>query len=586
MKEIELTANFNEEKQIKQTIPLYEIIIYFCVFLIVSLIGSFYFLKYFIDKKKISKTIYYICYIYFTLFIFYQLLTNLDFTVCLEKDKVFFENTKFLKEFFENYYFYFNCLGLFLRFVFFPIYSGFLESGYIQTRKKFLDATIYHYIIVSIIIGVIIVGTIILIIFIDELIELYGDYGSLIINSINFIALIRIYLNVGFFIIHNLIDCRRKYNKTLNQRYNTYFKNLVLKAIKEDNEEMSKTYKKLSKEIIKSDLKTLEPNYFQYIFSLINKAKENKEIYKINFEEECNNKIFPSEIFEEEEDDKSNLLLEVDLNKKDSNNLTNDEKQKERISSFDIKEFKQAQNNNDNNDINKVEKELSPHIRNFKHYLRTLPKLKFILDAKEKKSKETPKCKKILLNIKYVIYYLAIIIILYYEYYCLKVKKVREKEASERKLEEDSEEYNHTVFEFIIGIFLSMILIFFNSFYTIAVFYSLYKRNIITGDLLYGKHFGDDLNLINTTKTIAGLAPVLAYCNLYIGNYWFEQHPALFDVVMFPEYDIGHGYNFIGVVKFIFLIVFGIISNSFEKIFCLRINDFGNSWKYLCLCKC
>ena len=583
MEEIEEIANFNEEKQTKQTIPLYEIIIYFCVFLIVSLIGSFYFLKYFIDKKKITKAIYYICYIYFALFIFYQLLTNLDFTICLQKDKIFFENTKFLMEFFKNYYFYFNCLGLFLRFVFFPIYSGFLESGYIDTKKKFLDALFYHYIIVSIIIGVVIVGTILLIIFIDELIDLYGDYGSLVINSINFIALIRIYLNVGFFIIHNLIDCRRKYNKTVNKRYNIFFKNLVLKAINEDNEEMNKVYKKLSKKIIKSNLKTLEPNYYQIISSLINEAKENKEIYKINFDEEKNNKLFPSDIFEEEEDDKSHALIEVDLNKENNNNLTNDERQRNSISSFEIKEYGPVQNKND---INKVEKELSPHIRNFKHYLRTLPKLKFVLDEIEQENKEITKCKKILINIKYIIYYIAITAILYFEYFCLKVKKVREEESKERKLEEDLEEYNRTILEFILAIFLAITFAYINSPYTIAVFYSLYKRNIITGDLIYGKHFADDLNLINTTKTIAGLAPVLAYCNLYIGNYWFEQHPALFDVVMFPEYDIGNGYNFLGLIKFTFLIVFGIISNSFEKIFCLKINDFGNSWKYLCLCNC
>ena len=126
------------------------------------------------------------------------------------------------------------------------------------------------------------------------------------------------------------------------------------------------------------------------------------------------------------------------------------------------------------------------------------------------------------------------------------------------------------------------ILIFITSFYTIAVIYSLYKRNFVTGDLLYGKHLGDNLNLINTTKTISGMATVLSYCNLYIFIYFLEKSPILYDVVKFPEYDIGYGYNFLGIIKFIFLITFGIIANSFKKIFCIKINDFGNSWKYLC----
>ena len=116
----------------------------------------------------------------------------------------------------------------------------------------------------------------------------------------------------------------------------------------------------------------------------------------------------------------------------------------------------------------------------------------------------------------------------------------------------------------------------------IPLLYSLYKRNFVTGDLLYGKHLGDNLNLINTTKTISGMATVLSYCNLYIFIYFIEKYPILYNVVKFPEYDIGYGYNFLGIIKFIFLITFGIIANSFKKIFCIKINDFGNSWKYLC----
>lgn len=56
----------------------------------------------------------------------------------------------------------------------------------------------------------------------------------------------------------------------------------------------------------------------------------------------------------------------------------------------------------------------------------------------------------------------------------------------------------------------------------------------------------------------------------------------LFQVVKFPNINIGYGLNFMGVVKFSSLIIFGILSNCFEKIIKYKINDFGNSFKYLC----
>ena len=262
-------TNVNEKKQ---SMPKKVIIIFFLIYFIISLISSFLFLKYFVDMKKISKIIFSICYIYFTLFLFFQLMTMFDLIIPFLKDNVYSDQIDFIISIITNFYFYFNCLGLFLRFVFFPVYSGFLESGYIKTWKKLLDAFFYHYIIVSI------VGIIFLIIYTDEIIGFYGDYGSLILNSLNFVTLVEVYMHVGFFIIQNIIDCRRKCNKNVNNRYYTDFQNLVTKKMNKDIDKMNKTYKELSKQ----NLEMFEPDYFQKISLLLNKAKENNEIYKIN----------------------------------------------------------------------------------------------------------------------------------------------------------------------------------------------------------------------------------------------------------------------------------------------------------------
>ena len=499
-------------------------------------------------------------------------MTMFDLLIAFFKKIAYSEQVDFLLSIITNFYFYFNWLGLFLRFVFFPVYSGFLETGYIKTWKKIVDAIFYHYILISIGAGIIIVGVIFLIIYTDEIMGFYDNYGSLILNSLNFVTLVEVYMHVGYFIVQNFIACRRKCNKNVNYSYYTDLENLVKKKMNKDIDKMNIIYKELSK----LNLAMLEPVYFQNIFSLLNKAKENNEIYKINtdYDAEYDNKLLQSEVFDEKED-KSNQLMKLDIN--DENNENHEE-----INFYsEKKEYEPVPNKKS---IYKLEKELSSHIRKFKKYLRRIPRLKYISEKIEDSYYINSTCQKILSWIKYIYYFYAIFCIFLFEYACLLTKEARKKEASKRKLEENEED-DTTVVDYILVLILSFVFIFLTSSYTIAAFFSLYKRNIIKGDLIYGKHQGDDINLISTTKSVAGLASALAYCNLYIFCYFNDMHMALYDVINFPEYDIGDGYNFLGIVRFLFLIVFGIISNSFEKIFCLRINDFGNSWKYLCLCK-
>ena len=609
-------------KEKKENIPIYEQIIFFIVFFIISLVISFFFLKYFVNMKEISKILFCFCCFYFTLFIFFQFIVSFDFAISLKKDIILPDQLDFTIAFIAIFYSIFNGFGYFLRYLFFPICNGILQSGYIKTKNKFLDALFYHiifsikeiyishcilfYILIVIVLGLVVGIIVIIILYIDKIIEFYGNYGSIIINSFNFITLIDIYMNVGFFIIHNFIDCRRKCRKSIDNKYRDHCINLINEKLNKNIDKINKTYETLSKEITKTNLKLLEPNYYNKISLLINKAKENNEIYKINFNGKPKNNSSSIRIFKEEEeekeDDKLNSLLSNDIYNKneikneenniiivenningEENNINNEENNIiENENNLNNQENEGIENISNKNNIDNIEKEISPHIRKFKKYLRKIPKFQFLLEKIQNRNDQLTNCQKILLVVRYIIYYFIIIFILIFEYYCFKTKEVREKERKRRRLDESDDLKTDSIIEYILSIFLMFILIFITSFYTIAVIYSLYKRNFVTGDLLYGKHLGDNLNLINTTKTISGMATVLSYCNLYIFIYFLEKSPILYDVVKFPEYDIGYGYNFLGIIKFIFLITFGIIANSFKKIFCIKSNDFGNSWKYLC----
>lgn len=502
----------SEEKIIKEEqdyVPLYEQIIYLAIFLILSFIGAIFFLKYFIDLKNTSKILFTFCLVYYTLLLFYQMIINFDFVMGFSKDSIDYDKHKFSFLFIEYFYLGFGYYSYFLRYLLFPIYSGYLKSGYLKISKRILDSLFLHFVCyhyIKTIIGLIIIipGIILFILYFNVLIDLNGKYGLL--NYLNFLSLIKIYINVGFFIMHNIIDSRRKFNADLNYKYYEHFKKYVIKKIDNDRDKMEKAYRKLCEEIPKIASKETYNNYYKKLSSLIELAKDNKNIFKINFDDEEDKLLLKYSISEDENDKTEKLII--------NQNIIND-------NLFQI--------NNDNNEIPKEkslkcfynrERQLSYHVRKFKKYLRKIPKLQFLIDKVSNNWNYITSCQKILLYGKYFIYYLAMIIIIISDYLCLKYRKSEKNKTLNKKLEESVGA--DTPLEFIGALFLTFLLIFMNSSYSIAVIYSIYKRNIITDDLIYGKHSGDNLNLINTTKEIAGLATVLAYCNLYAINYFYD----------------------------------------------------------------
>ena len=134
--------------------------------------------------------------------------------------------------------------------------------------------------------------------------------------------------------------------------------------------------------------------------------------------------------------------------------------------------------------------------------------------------------------------------------------------------------------QFIGYIFLIIIFVLINSSYTVAVLFSLNRRQFITGDFFYGNKRGDNLNLIETIKTISGMAFPLAYCNLYFFYFIYtkingKSNIYIYQFIKTPEINIGD-FNLLPFIKIFLIILFSFITKRYEKILSFKINDFAD----------
>ena len=64
------------------------------------------------------------------------------------------------------------------------------------------------------------------------------------------------------------------------------------------------------------------------------------------------------------------------------------------------------------------------------------------------------------------------------------------------------------------------------------------KRLFISGNYFYGKNNGDNLNLIETIKTIAGFAFPLAYCNNFLFYKLLSLKKQNFSIILYEHIKI------------------------------------------------
>ena len=461
-------------KDTKQSL-LIQIIVY-GIFFSVSIILSLIYICYYVDFASISKILLFGCTLYFSLFIFLQFATNLDLLIHKNSYKDLYE-IDFSKEFMKNFYYIFNIFNLVLKYLFLPFYIGYSKSGYIFSKcKRCVNAIFHHYIIISLGATVTVFAVLLFYMFKTELLKFYKNYGSFILNCLNFLGLIQVYLNVGFFIVQIIVDIKRKTNKDLIQRYyNFIIVKLKNKSLK-DAKKLQNAIDKLTAGTILSFLKNTE---VEFLFS---EAQKNQDTYQVNF----------SKNKEKNEVKNDTGHYTVQLNEEESINFRSD--------------------------LNKIEKEIAPYIRTLKKQMRNIKRLKYlIIETEKKKNRDLKKgCFYIIyLFIKYIFYIGIFLVIIFTDFILplIKTAELDRNESSQRNLEEKL--FKYSISEWIYFI-LKLIV---NSSYTIAVLFSLNKRLFISGNLLYGKNLSDNLNLIYSINSIAGMAFPLAYCNLYL---WYN----------------------------------------------------------------
>ena len=522
----------------------------------------FLYIIFFIFSSFLSLSYLFIfCFLYFSLFIFLQFLITFDATLNQSESINLFV---FTLSFIKNFYFYFNIFSYILRFLIIPFYIGYLKSGYIKTWKKILDAIFHHYIILGIIIVIALLGLIAFYVFKKQMLNFYGRIDLAYLNYLNFLGLIRIYLNVGYFIPQLFIDCRKKLNKKLIKKYNNFLLKLLKDKSEKDLKKMENAYNKLNEEVIKSNIKNINLEYYSAIKLLLDQSKSQSEMYNIDFYIE--NFTY-------------NGSIEFEENRKESDNN-------------EIK-FDKMEKIKPKKDINKIENELAPFIKTLKNKMRNIIKLKYLIkNIKDKTNKYLNKTFCVIFKsiLKNIVFFYALIYICFLDLiFPIIIFNKQKSESNNNSIKNSKykrrlEDNNNIEFNLITNIYFFLLIILFtiiNSPYSIAIIYTINKRRFISGNYLYGKNICDNLDLIGTIKANAGLAFPLSYCNIYLycNLSLYDKrfkNPIFYEIVKIPDYNISGLINLLSLIKFGLFIFFAIISQRFEKILFFKINDLAN----------
>ena len=562
------------------------------VLYIISLAISIIYLCYYVNCGKTSLILLILCIIYFSLFIFLNIIAIFDLV---------FNRESGLEKFFKiikNFYLIFSLVTKVLGFVIFNIWINYLESGYSTNCKKLCDAfKRICYKIKKIPKRILIIASIVLAIIIPTLLILLiifrKHFGMTTLNYFSIFfdmyAIVEIYMCVGFFLVQSIKDCKRQKNSIMVERYYIYSQTEVINKAEKYFSKIKEKKQELEK-LIQTIDKNNPPSYFDYAQKKCKQAQEilnsikpedieanisnNNNYHDNNIINKTNNnniksynynnvKYFPN----------SNPKNETDPNK---NNNTNSH------TAYGLETF--PQNNLEildkekkNNKTKKnMEEELQENIRKFKNNNRKLQKMKKICKdfAKERekdldyiKTKKGKAC----FCIKYTIIFLAFFMVILTDFLipiiCYADRDMFQDLVDSDKYQDDDE----TTTTLVIGLIILIPLYFLCSSYTVIVVYSITRRKYITGDFLYGKHMNDNLSLVKTVKSVCGYSFALIYCNLYFwvvlnreGNYYGK--PLFFEKIIIPDYIVIRGISIYMIVKIIIIVVSLILYLKFENL--------------------
>ena len=559
----------------------------------VSLIISIIYLFYFVDSRIISYKILILCIIYFSLFIFLNIIVMFDLT---------FNNVKGYEKLFNiitNFYLIFNLFTKILGLGIFTLMINYLESGYFKLWKKLADIIfIYYYKVkkmkkwklILIAIAAIVALPTLLAIFI-----IYKDYLGLD-SPIQFIciffdiyAVFKIYLDVGFFVVQSIIDYKRQKNPQYANRYYIYSIEKIINETEKCINKIKTAHTELNK-AIQAFPKTNLSDYQSYLQENFKEIEENLKLYEFqgnnqiyihnnnnnnnNFNDiltvnnyndnidntknnnyniiKTNNNFITSTDHNDPSEEIKNIKLQT---KSKSNGKNSNNKSEDKIEKTQEKETKKEK---------EEEEDISKHIKKFKKSVRKINKMKKIYKDIEEEQKEDliqPKGK--LFYIKYIILFLAFAMVIITD---ILVPIVCYKNDDKYKITEqkhDEDEKEEGTITLVVGLFLMIPVYFLVSTYTVIVVFSTTRRRYITGDFLSGKQVNDNLSLIKTVKLICGYSFSLIYCNLYFwkaldidGNY---GKPQFYEKTIIPDYYLNCGVSVYMLLKIILIFVSSIL---------------------------
>ena len=564
-----------EKHNVGESFPTGEFVFIFIFFYIISLIISFAYLWYYIDKKIVSKKLFVLCFVYFSFFIYLQFLVNIDL-LCHEKDDLAFKEMQLILLCIKNYYKYLRYFTYSIK-AFIFCYIGYKKSGFITKKNKYIDILLSHKkLIIAISTGAILGLLLGIILWIKKKVFIITYYGGLIdffFNLLNYLGIIQIYLNVGFYFVNTCIDCKRQRSEKLIKRYNNFLITKITEKEKKSLKKLENAYNILNEEETQKFLKKVVAQSKQYIIC----GKKYGEIDE-NFYDDIKLKLDyvknRNEIYKINEEKNENKNIKVTTINEDINEIGNYNVEKDNIQSSISPEKK----------INMTEKDLAPYIRTLKKSMRKIIRYNYLRKDIEKNiNRDLNKtcCRKILLFFLFLFYFIISLAIIWDDFLFPIGLFYSEKKTSE-STEYKSSSKEDSLAEFLGFVLFLLVITIINSPYTIAVLYSISKREFISRENFYGKNMGDNINLIETISDLTGFLYPLSFCNIYFYYmvFKFDENyttPTLYEVVVIPDYLIKGKFNILIIIKFILILVFSILSHCFEI-----KNDMGRYNKYIC----
>ena len=594
--------------------------IIFSVIFIASFIIALIYLYMKVDYKRTKLVIFALCVIYTSFFVALNIISVFDFTSGNGEKYVKF--SKFIRDFYTSFYYVDKFFGI----IVFHELIYYFESGQFSLIKKLLDGLfrilnkLKGYgkckIIIILSIGVPVLGTILVVLIIyKERFRIKSPADLLCL--LDCVAIFKIYVSVGFFIIQLFLDWKRRKSYELIVRYYRYSVVKIVNKVESYIKKMKYSFEGLNKTIqnYKEDKST---DYYKYLeeslkaideylkkFELESNNNNNIiENYNLNYNNEIlNNNMYnnnPNNIFMYNNQQYNNYIYNNQPYYNNYNNMFNQNMNfNRRISENNqLKNYLETENNlrinteeriqkteenkKDEDEKEKKEKEKEEKekkkynlpetcIRKYKKAIRRIEKLKKLNQEIKHESQmeinnlsNKKKC-----TCAYIIRFTAFVMVIITDIF-LPLTLDKEDEYSSSSSDDSADFSGQNSLGLVLSILLAIPISLICYTYTIIIIYATKRRRYITGDFLYDKQINDDLSLMKTVQIVCGYSFALLYCNLYFwrsirskGNY---GRPNFYDRTIIPDYTFKSGISVVMIAKIVVIVgsqIIGLIPKNF-----------------------